>query len=145
MSSINEYLNDESATKDIFEILDKTQPEQAKTVYKIAQRSLVKGKAYALMNKYIVPHDDYREFKESYVQSKTATAKLNPAIAESRLKFYDDKFANNTTTLVAILVVNDRMDEATKIAAAARTELDSKSFRDAVGRALKGVFPEPWP
>lgn len=60
-------------------------------------------------------------------------------------KYADDLFTNQVTTLVALLVVSGREEEAKEIAAAARRERDAPSFNAAVEKALGEVVPDPWP
>jgi hypothetical protein len=48
-----------------------------------------------------------------------------------------------TTTLIALLVVNERVEEAADIARRAKDEWDDDVFRAAVDRALEGKVPAP--
>ena len=80
---------------------------------------------------------------ESYRRAKKLAD--DPRFGERHLDFANKKFANDSTTLVAILAVNDRKKEAEEIAASARAELDDRSFHAAIEQALQGVVPEPWP
>lgn len=54
----------------------------------------------------------------------------------------DKKFTKDVATLVAILAINDRKDEAEQIATSARGEWDDKSFHKAIDEALKGTMPD---
>jgi hypothetical protein len=61
------------------------------------------------------------------------------------LDFSEKSFTNSTTTLIALLVVNERQAEAEKIAHDAKKEWDNASFHAAIEKALQGTVPEPWP
>jgi len=64
---------------------------------------------------------------------------------QNLLSFNDKSFTNKITTLVALLVVNDRQPEAQKVASDARNESSDASFHAKLDDALKGNVPEPWP
>jgi hypothetical protein len=143
MESINDQLDEQSKTKECFDALDEKNPKTAKEVFDLAQPSLIKGKAYALVGKYISPKDDFAEISEGYRQGKKLAG--DARFSGIDLDFVNKKFANSSTTLVAILTVNDRMNEAEEIATSARAEWDDDSFHAAIEEALKGVIPDPWP
>ena len=143
MESINDHLNEQSATKTVFEAIDKKNPKVANEVFDLAQPSLIKGKAYALIGKYISPKTDFARMKERYRQLKKLAD--DPQFSASDLNFAHKQFANDTTTLVAILTVNDRKEEAEEIAASARAEWGDDLFHADLEKALKGVVPDPSP
>jgi len=60
-------------------------------------------------------------------------------------KFAEDSFTNETTTLIALLVVNGREGEAKDIARAVKSEWDAPAFHATVEKGMEGVVPEPWP
>lgn len=143
LESINDQLGEQSATRKLFEALHEKHPKAAKEVFDLAEPSLIKGKAYALIGKYISPKDDFAKMSVGYRQSKVLAD--DARFGAQHLDFANKKFANDSTTLVAILVVNDRKKEAEEIAASARTEWDDDSFHKALEKALKGTVPDPWP
>lgn len=148
MASINVYLEEQSSTMNAFEFLDEKNPEAAKAVFDLAQPSLVQGKAFVLVGKYVSPDTDYEKMRQRLERSKKIAEKnrdQNDGFAKRHLFLSTKMFVNDTTILVAILAVNDRKEEALKIATAARTEWDDNSFHEALDRALKGVVPTPWP
>jgi hypothetical protein len=61
------------------------------------------------------------------------------------LEIAEKSFSNDAATLVALLVVNDRHDDAERIAAEARKMFDTKEFRELIVRALRGEFPPARP
>lgn len=143
MASINDNLEEQSATTEVFEALDENSPNIAKQVFDIAQPSLVRSKAYSLLGKYVMPKDDIAKITETYRQGRKLADDSH--FGARHLDFANKKFANDATTLVAILAVNDRKNEAEAIAASARTEWDDSSFHAGLEKALKGIVPEPWP
>jgi hypothetical protein len=143
MEAINDHLDEQSATRKVFETLDEKSPKIAQEVFDLAQPSLVQGKAYAVIGKYISPKDDLAKMRETYRQGKKLAD--DARFGARHLDFANKKFANDSTTLVAILTVNDRKKEAEEIAISARAEWDDNSFHAALDKALKGIVPDPWP
>ena len=143
MSSINEYLDEQSATVTTFKKLIEKNPKQAEQVFDIAQPALIREKAYKLVGKYIDPEKDFAHIQQRYQEGKKLAE--DPQFGADYLQFENKTLANKTTTLIAILVVNDRKPEAEKIATTSRTLLDEKKFHKAINAALKGVVPKPWP
>jgi hypothetical protein len=144
LASINEQLGELSKTKEVFEALHAKDPKIAKEVFDLAQSSLIKYKEYKLVGKYISPKEDLASMSEFYRLNKRLAA-ADASFGEQQLDFANKSFANDATTLVAILVVNDRAKEANEIATAARAEWDDESFHASLAAALNGVVPDPWP
>jgi hypothetical protein len=63
----------------------------------------------------------------------------------SNQSFAEKSFVNETTTLVALLAVNGKNDEARKIAGSAQKEFDSATLSNQMVSALEGQVPSPWP
>lgn len=143
MNAINDQLDEQSATKEVFETLDEKDPKTAKQVIDLAKPSLVRAKAYSLLGKYVAPKDDFAKMRETYRQLRKMSD--DDHLGGRHLDFVNRRFANDATTLVAILSVNDREKDAVEIAASARAEWDDSSFHAGLEKALKGVFPDPWP
>jgi hypothetical protein len=144
--AINEYLNEETKTKDLFVWLDAQKPKLAKELYGQAQTALIKAKEYKLCGKYIESDSAYdailKSDKLTRDVAKTYAAKKRRSELDS---FADRKFTFNTTTLIALLTINDRKSEADSIAAKAKKENVTAKFAGQVEQALQGKVPEPWP
>ena len=143
MAAINRYLEEHKATAELFETLDEKAPKTAKEVFGLAQPSLIRGKAYSLIGKYVSPDRDFAQMRTMYREDKKLAD--DRRFGTEHREFADKNFSNGSATLVAILAVNDRKEEAEAIAASARAELDDASFHAALDAALKGVVPDPWP
>lgn len=143
MAAINDTLEEDSLTKDTFQALDGKNPKAAKQVFDIAQPALVRAKAYSLCGKYVEPKGDYAAMRENYRRGKQLAK--DPRFGPRHLDFANKNFANDATTLVAILAVNDRKTEAEEIARSAGDEWDDASFHDELAKAVKGEVPDPWP
>ena len=141
-AAINEQLKEGSLTARAFAELDTRDPEAALRVFPLAQPALIRAKAYRLCGKYLRPEDDWRLAAQAYRVGKTyEEQRSGPDVPP----FAERSFTNNVATLVALLAVNGRRQDAEAIAQKARLELDDPAFRAAIDAALTGAVPDPWP
>lgn len=142
VAAIDRRLGQEVRTRELFELLDREQPHLAREVFAGAERALVAQKSFKLANKYLNPRADMKRLVERYRRGlRTASGVVPPEHEEFARKF----FTHNVSTLVALLVVNDRVEEAGAVATAARREIDDEAFERSLASALQGTVPEPWP
>jgi len=144
MVSINRELGDESRTKEVFTLLDSRDPESAKKVYDLAQPALINSKEYKLCGKYVDPKSEYSRFVKMFKENKTFAAE-NPKFGAKHLEYANKQFTNDVTTLIALLILNNRKPEAEEIAKEARKEWNDKLFHSEIEKALNGRVPVPYP
>ncbi len=144
--SLNKTLREEQRTVKVFRWLDETNERDAKVVFHIVHRALIKTKSYELYGKYI-------EFKRDLARIG-ADYKRDIALADARLgrpfkEFSEKRFLNAATTLVAILVQNDRKAEAAEAAEKVKTFVTDAELQEKLNgqleSALEGTVPNPWP
>lgn len=143
-SSINRLFDEVKRTSDLFILLDEKSPVLAGKVFHIAQPALVTAKEYTLCGKYIQSERAYRQAVDGFRAAEKFEANL-PQNGRKPPSYARPSFSNACSTLVALLVKNNRLDEAKKIAADAAKELDDADFKAQLERALKGEVPQPWP
>lgn len=143
LAALNRTLDEVTRTKDTFLLLHQQQPPMAKKVFLLAEPALLKAREYQVCGQYLEPEKSYRMM----VQSRQVNQRLarNPRIGPRILEYSDKKFTNDTTILVALLVVNDRAAEARTIADQARQEWKNAEFHKALDSALTGEVPVSWP
>ncbi|HEY4260994.1 MAG TPA: hypothetical protein VGM98_12570 [Schlesneria sp.] len=141
--SINRALDEEPKSKELFVQLDQDKPALAKEVFDLARPSLINAKAYQLCGKYLEPRSIFDKSKEqfNYYQQPAEDAK----VGDRQRQFGESKFTNEVTTLVALLILNDRKVEAQRFADEAKKEWNNAAFHMALDQALKGIVPKPWP
>jgi hypothetical protein len=142
-ASINETLQDDSKTKDLFVWLDSNKPSVAKKVFDLAQPALIKAKEYHLCGGYIEADTSFHRILDLYRENKRIAQ--DPKFGKKMQEFGEKSFANGTATLVALLVVNGRKADADRIAVEALTEWDDPKFKKQIEKAKHGDVPAPWP
>ena len=143
VAAINKYLGEDTKTTELFVWLDQNNRNFAKSVYSVAQPSLIRAKKFDLCGRYLDPEVSFKRMLEQYTLHKEAGGASD--FKSRRLEFGRKKFTNSVATLVALLTVNGRSDEAAKIATIAEGELDDPEFKVVLARAKDGEVPEPWP
>ena len=142
VAAIDRHLGREALTLELFVRLDQDRPDVAHAVYELAQRALITQQSFELAGKYIDPSSAMRQLVERYRESlRLASESDRP----EHSGFAERYFAHHASTLVALLVVNGRFEEAEAVAAAAGEEIRSEAFRESLASALRGNVPEPWP
>jgi hypothetical protein len=141
-SSINEYLNEEAATTELFVWLDKNNPAFARTAYASAERALIESKNYQLCGKYIEPSRSTRRMVQLYHEHRQMVKENR--FGADMLDFAQKSFSNEASTLVALLVLNGRNVEADEVVVAVLKERADEGFRRELEEARKGIVPEPW-
>ena len=142
-AAINRTLGDESLTVDTFIQLETQNQDAAKLVYLIAKPALIAAKEYKICNKYLEPDRSYAQMLQMWQINQRLAKK--PLRGPALLAFGKNKFTNDTTTLIALLVVNEREAEAKEIAARARKDWNNAAFHQAIDKALTGEVPAVWP
>lgn len=142
-AAINRTLKEDGPPKELFVWLDANKPELAKQVYDLAQPALIKAAEYKLCGRYV---DADRAFQRQLVayQANRRMAE-DPKFGKRMQAFGEKKFANGTATLVALLVLNERVADAERIVAAAVNEWNDPQFHEQLESAKQGKVPAPWP
>ncbi|MET0014794.1 MAG: hypothetical protein ABW088_14180 [Sedimenticola sp.] len=140
---INQRLNEEYRTIDLFKWLDEKHYDRAKRIYRIAQEALIRTNEFALCGKYIDPENSYLRYVKQF-HSGLDYAEKSP-VPERARNFSYMSFANDVSILVGLLSVSGRMDEAEEIAEMALLEWNNEEFGSLLSKSLEGHIPQPWP
>lgn len=153
LASINRELREERITVEAFRAVHERDPEEAGRVFGVAEPALVRAKEYKLCGEYIDTDKSLRRIADNYRHMREFEEKRaieresdkSPQLPE----FAVPKFLNEAGTLVALLVVNDRQDEAERAVAELKKEKGDAAFHaklaEELEKALKGKVPKPWP
>ncbi|QDT41875.1 hypothetical protein Pan241w_19430 [Gimesia alba] len=142
-ASINRTLNENSLTVNTFIQLELQDKAAAKKVFLLAEPSLIRGQEYKICGKYLEPKRSYALMLQ--IRESNQRPAKKPQFGPNILEFTNKKFTNDISTLIALLVVNDRKQEAKEIAVSAKKEWDNDAFHAAIDKALEGNVPTPWP
>jgi tetratricopeptide (TPR) repeat protein len=142
-ASINDYLEDVDRTKGTFIWLDKNAPAFATEAFDSAKPALIKTKEYSLCGKYLHPESAFARIQDIY--ERNLKMGKDPKLGKRVLDYGKKNFSYESATLVALLVVNGRKEEAENIAAKAEKILDDPAFKALLEKAKKGEVPAPWP
>lgn len=147
LASINRELGDFEMTAAAFKLLDEKDPKMAARVYRIAQPALIRTKQYKLCGKYFETEASAKQVVERFNRMKEASKRVG--MAQQLLEHASKQYINDAATLVAILAVNDRLEDAADAMAVLKhaegDEAFQKELATALDDALDGVVPEPWP
>lgn len=141
LAAINRALSDDASTHEVFAALDEKKPDEARRVYDIAQPALVKVKAYKLCGKFLEPEQDLASAREQYESLKEFSEMQTGFAQASSLASAKQMFTQKIGTLIALLVLNDRREEAEKIAKTVRGEWNDVFVSKAIEKALEGKVP----
>jgi hypothetical protein len=141
VEAIDKALNEEPKSTGLFVWLDSNNPAAAKEVFPVAEPALIKSKQYRLCGKYIDANRSFADTVRLYNINKGMSQRFGKEFQE----FRERNFSNSITTLVALLVQNDRKADALRIAEKALKERDDPQFREELEKAKQGDVPAPWP
>lgn len=138
--SLNSTLNESWKTVDAFLVIHEKDRTAAEAIYNVAEEVLIEGELFDVCGQYVKPHamlknavEHYQldlQFEEQHRQGKSRP----PETARPR-------FIQNVTTLIALLVKNDRLPEAKGVEARAIETLDDEEFLEQLKSAMSGDIP----
>jgi len=143
LAAINRTLGEDFRTSEAFRALDALNPKVATMAIVYVKPALVKSKDYDLYLKYTDVKRDYLRMRQHYERNilMVEDKKIGPNLAD----FAKKSFRNGSATLVAILAVSDRKQEASDIASLAKKQLDDPEFHKELDAALTGTVPKAFP
>ena len=142
-TAISDTLRDDDTIVSLFQWLDSQRPTAAREVHDIAHPALVRKAEYQLLSKYVDPESWFERMMHLYRENLRLAAR--PEFGEELQDFARKGLTNEAATLVGLLVISDRSQEAKTYAEKLHSERDDEEFRVALEKALSGQVPTPWP
>lgn len=142
IAALNRVLNDDERTRAMFETLAENDPTTAKLVFAIVRPSLVKVKAYTLCGKFLDPQQDLERLRRMRQMQSDAGGAMGKTALFDMSALSTQTFAKDAATLIALLVLNDRKQEAENIATTAKSEIADTSLHTIIDAALTGTLPD---
>lgn len=129
VESINDHIAEMDATVELFEYLDRTNPQFAESIYDIADKSLFKSERYSLARKYLGnPKERFDIAKRNY-QSGLEFSKNIVNDAPTRAVF-ERIFTDEVIRIVTILDKSNERESALKIRDEALKIFDSPEIKN---------------
>ena len=139
VASIDEYLGQTDKTVELFVKLDSEHKPLAKMVYDLAQSALLKEKKYELCGQYVNAKEEIKSIVSLYDQHLRMAA--TPRFGDDMKQYAEISLTQDSATLVAILAINKKNEEAEKVAKTAKAAWDNDKFHTVLDEALKEKFP----
>ncbi len=143
LAAINRTLGEDSRTSEAFRALDTLNPKAARMAIFYVKPALVKSKDYELYLKYTDVKRDYLQMRQLYERNLQMAE--DKKFGSNLAGFAKKSFRNGSATLVALLTVSDRKEEASEIATLAKKQIDDPEFHKELDVALMGTVPKPFP
>jgi tetratricopeptide (TPR) repeat protein len=141
--AINKVLSEETKTKDLFIWLDVNNPDMAKKIFDLAKPALINAKEFKLCGNYIEADESFQTAMKLYQTNMRLSR--DPKFGDELQKFGEKKFSNDTATLVSLLILSERSEDAERIINEALKEWDNPQFKEELEKAKSGCVPVPWP
>jgi RNA polymerase sigma factor (sigma-70 family) len=136
--SVNNGLHDGTNSVELFKWVDAHNPAVARQVYSIAENDLISAGEYELCGKYVDADKSYQRIVSSYHQLKNLPS---TARTQQLADFAVKNFTDQSARLVAVLAINNRQDEADRVADQAEKEVNNQDFATLLAKARTGSIP----
>jgi hypothetical protein len=139
VESINERLENEEATYELFATLEKAKPDFAAVCADLAMPAIVKAEDFAMARRYTPsPADTLRRYSEVFNQDIEGLERQPPS-KEPRLQAYVQIYVRRVHLLLRILRGNNENSAADALRVRALELIESPSLRDAVREGLQSA------
>src|SRR5262249_29427937 len=136
LDALDEVLGEPELTAAAFILIDKISPDSAKDAYRVAQRSLITTKNFAICDRYLEPAKTYERMVEMlHLDMEYANNSKSAEEKRMRRETFERLFIDEGAALVALLVLNDHRAEAERIAGRLREELNDSTHAAEVDAA----------
>lgn len=142
VTSLNRILDVQDQTVALFRWLGERNPSAAQKVFAVSKPALIAAGEYELCNTYLDPDRDATRIEDHYRRGLESSKKFGL----THLNFVNKTVVKDSATLVALLVLNDRREEADETTQRLNKLVDdpwvSKYLERALEAALKGTLPD---
>jgi hypothetical protein len=139
VESINERLENEEATYELFAALEKAKPDFATVCADLAMPAIVKAEDFEMALRYTPsPEETLRRYSEAFNRDVEELERQPPSKAP-RLEAYVQIYVRRVHLLLRILRGNNRDSEADALRVRALELIKSPSVRDSVREGLRGA------
>jgi len=140
-SMIDDGLKEPAKNVDLFKWLDTHNPAAAKQIYALAEADLIQAGEYALCGRYMNADASYKQIMDTYDRTMKTVKQIPKDTGQHLKDFADKNFANQVSRLVAVLVINNRTEEANQVADKAAKQINNPEFATLLTEARNGTVP----
>jgi hypothetical protein len=145
-AAINRALDDDASTRELFLVVESRAPDLARKRYRDAQAALIATGDYARCGHYLDPDRQLDEAIGMHERLKVpASLEDDVETAQMIEEIREGHFAREAGTIVAVLVLSGRMDDARRIARRLEALERPGPLKAVLERALEGELPEESP
>ena len=140
LAALNRRLGDGLRTANVFAYVVEKNPAAAKLLYHVAERYLLATGRFDACEPFLDPHERMSLATQTFQMMKRAEEerpKSEREIPKLARRFY----IRDVGTLIALLVLNHRLEEANKVHKEALIVLDDEEFRTTLNAAMTGHIP----
>jgi hypothetical protein len=147
--SINNGSKDDAKTLALFKWLDVYDQKTARQAYSLVEMQLIAAGEYALCGRYMDPDVSYQRILNSYQMTMDTAGKMKnlptAGNAPQLRGFAETNFIHQAATVVAALSINNRQEDANRIAGEALKQVNTPEFSAIMTDAKNGKVPPRWP
>ena len=144
LAAINQYLGDGLRTAHAFASVARRDPAAAEGLYRVAEPFLVAAGRYEECGPYLDPSHRLWFARRSYEEMSEFEAEM-PEGKGQPPRLARTFYVRDIATLVGLLALNRRPDEAGQVRGEALAVVDDEEFRAMLDAAMLGHLPPPGP
>jgi hypothetical protein len=144
LAALNRELGDGRQAADAFAAIARRDPAAAAGLYQVAEPFLVAAGRYEECGPFLDPSTRLRLARESYKVMSEFEGAMPPGEDQPR-KLARAFYVQNVATLVGLLTLTRRTDEAARVRGEALGVMDDEEFRAVLDAAMCGHLPPPGP
>lgn len=140
LSALNERFGESTRTADLFEGVARKDHAAAVRLYHVAERSLIAAERYRACGPFLDPARRMNMAEDCYHMTKEYE-ESRPEFDIPIPKFAQRDYAQDVATLAALLVLNDRAEDAKSVYDTALRIVNGDDFRATMDAAMSGKMP----
>jgi hypothetical protein len=139
---LNDHMGEGARTAELFEHVTQSDFEAAKPLYHVAERRLIAAGRYDICGLFLDPENRMELAESGY----RAMRELEDTLPEAEVpvrRLARTHYIRNVAALVALLMLNNRPEDAQRSYEEALRVFQDDEFRQIMAAAMTGHFPDP--
>jgi hypothetical protein len=144
LASMNGYIGEGLRTADMFGRVARQSHSAAESLYRVAEPFLIAAERYEECGPFLNPEQQLLSARESYQVLSSLEDRIPPG-EDQPPKLARIIYMRNVSTLVALLVLNRRPEDAARVRVEALEVVSDDEFEEELDAAMTGQLPPPLP